>query len=73
MNNYSDFVYLAVKRYMRNTGVSSVYLAKRLHMERGTFYARMGGRRKWTIEDLHRLAALGVDIPLPRVKQVSHV
>ncbi|MFP7697038.1 helix-turn-helix domain-containing protein [Trueperella sp. LYQ143] len=74
MNNYSDFVYLAVKRYMRNTGVSSAYLAKRLGMERGTFYARMHGRRKWTVEDLQRLSAIGVDVPrLPQPRRASYV
>lgn len=53
----------AVRQYMDREGLSVRAMAERLDMRPATFHNRLRLRRRWTPEDLDRLAALGVDLP----------
>lgn len=65
MDTYGRAVSRAVKIWMWDNNVSADFLSLRVGITRGAFYSKMAGRRTWHIEELTRLAALGVDIPSP--------
>lgn len=48
---------------MAYTGETADDMAAVIHVQRGTFYAKLAGIRNWTIRDLNALAAHGVSLP----------
>ncbi|XCB29627.1 hypothetical protein RQN30_10650 [Arcanobacterium hippocoleae] len=63
MDIYVLKVNFAVKQFVRNTGISSSKLARQLGIKPSTFYARMCGARPWRVDELARLADIGVQVP----------
>lgn len=59
-----DFVTLEVTRYMRAAGVNQGALAHVLGITQGTLSRKLRGHRGWTLNDIDRLAAVGVPVSI---------
>ena len=64
---FSDLVNDAVRSWMAIRGHTHRTAAAQVGLRPGTFSARLYGQRKWSVDDLSRLAAAGVDVPLPEI------
>ena len=51
-----------VTRYMTAEGLSQKALAPALDMTQGTLSRKLVGTRRWTLDDIDRLAAAGVPV-----------
>ncbi len=63
MDGFEYMCNLAIKDYMKARRVSADSMAATLHITRGTFYAKLCGRRPWKHRELRTLALEGVKIP----------
>jgi len=53
----------AVRRHLRERGLSQAALAEVLGMTQQTLSARLTGRRRWSAEELDQLVSVGVPLP----------
>ena len=49
--------------FLEKENMSVSQFAQKLNMSRGSLYAKLAGRRGWRIDELERLAELGVRVP----------
>ena len=53
----------AVRRHLRERGLTQAALAEVLGMTQQALSARLTGRLRWSAEDLDQLVLAGVDVP----------
>lgn len=53
-----------VKRYMKTEHLNQARLAALIGLKQTTVSARLRGKTRWTLDDLDKLAAMGVPITL---------
>lgn len=71
MDYYRVLVSMAVKRHMRQFGVSADVMAAAIGVSTASFYAKLSRARKWQLDDVLALAQAGVSIPRIPVKELS--
>lgn len=59
-----DFVTLEVTRYMRATGINQETMAAAIGLQQSVLSKKILGLRRWSLNDLDRLADAGVPIHL---------
>lgn len=59
-----DFVTLEVTRYMRVTGINQETMATAIGLQQSVLSKKILGLRRWSLNDLDRLADAGVPIHL---------
>ena len=60
----NDFVTLEVTRYMRATGINQETMATAIGLQQSVLSKKILGLRRWSLNDLDRLADAGVPIHL---------
>lgn len=73
MNYYQAMITLAVKRYLTERRVTAKWLAAKMGLSISTVNAKMAisNPRTWSLEDVLKLGALGVNIPRIPVNKIE--
>lgn len=53
-----------VKRYMKSEHLNQTQLGARIGLQQTSVSARLRGKTRWTLDDLDKLAAMGVPVSL---------
>lgn len=63
MDRFSEDVIDAVNQFKRHKKMTNSDLALSVGLRKTTIDAKLTGVRNWTLQDLRKLAGLGVEIP----------
>lgn len=62
-SNYSWKLRREIYDFLKKEDIGVSQLAVKLSISTGTLYSKICGRRGWKVEELERLAELGIQVP----------
>ncbi|XCB30299.1 helix-turn-helix domain-containing protein [Arcanobacterium hippocoleae] len=63
MDDFSKRIRNSIERYKTEENLDYATLGNLLSLSLASVTSKMNGSRRWTLRDLRKLAALGVDLP----------